>query len=58
MSRQLYGRLVAVSSEGGTRTRNPPINSRMLCQLSYLGMRHILAWTGGWPRLPSGIASV
>ena len=24
-------------SGGGTRTRNPPVNSRMLCQLSYPG---------------------
>src|ERR671935_3305290 len=26
-----------VSSPGWTRTNNPPVNSRMLCQLSYWG---------------------
>src|SRR5262245_11479254 len=28
-----------VSSPGWTRTNNPPVNSRMLCQLSYWGKR-------------------
>ena len=27
------------SSPGWTRTNNPPVNSRMLCQLSYRGTR-------------------
>src|SRR4029077_4860236 len=27
-----------VSSPGWTRTNNPPVNSRMLCQLSYRGI--------------------
>jgi hypothetical protein len=27
------------SSPGWTRTNNPPVNSRMLCQLSYWGRR-------------------
>ena len=26
-----------LSSPGWTRTNNPPVNSRMLCQLSYRG---------------------
>jgi hypothetical protein len=26
-----------MSSRGWTRTNNPPVNSRMLCQLSYAG---------------------
>jgi hypothetical protein len=28
-----------LSSPGWTRTNNPPVNSRMLCQLSYRGTR-------------------
>src|SRR5688500_1259880 len=28
-----------ISSRGWTRTNNPPVNSRMLCQLSYAGRR-------------------
>jgi hypothetical protein len=32
-------RLRRASSEAGTRTQNLPVNSRLLCQLSYLGMR-------------------
>ena len=27
-----------LSSPGWTRTNNPPVNSRMLCQLSYRGL--------------------
>ncbi len=30
---------ISVSSPGWTRTNNPPVNSRMLCQLSYRGQR-------------------
>ena len=50
------------SSGGGTRTRNPPVNSRMLCQLSYPGMTgdilcgapiDPLAWEGP-PSIGSG----
>ena len=31
-----------VSSRGWTRTNNPPVNSRMLCQLSYAGRQRRL----------------
>jgi hypothetical protein len=46
-----------MSSSGWTRTSNPSINSRMLCQLSYRGMRE----AGGivanrfWLREPHGL---
>ena len=30
--------MVLASSEARTRTENRPVNSRMLCQLSYLGL--------------------
>src|SRR5204863_2839055 len=30
------------SSPGWTRTNNPPVNSRMLCQLSYWGKRRLV----------------
>src|SRR5712691_5875561 len=34
----LVARAVLRSSPGWTRTNNPPVNSRMLCQLSYRGL--------------------
>jgi hypothetical protein len=41
-------RVVPPGSPGWTRTSNPSVNSRMLCQLSYRGMLQMRLY-GSWP---------
>src|SRR3954452_5259710 len=45
-------RVVPPSSPGWTRTSNPSVNSRMLCQLSYRGMLQMRLY-GSWPAASS-----
>src|SRR5215213_2229744 len=45
-------RAVPPSSPGWTRTSNPSVNSRMLCQLSYRGMLQMRLYVS-WPAASS-----
>jgi hypothetical protein len=45
-------RTVPPSSPGWTRTSNPSVNSRMLCQLSYRGILQMRLY-GSWPAASS-----
>jgi hypothetical protein len=47
-------RVVPPSSPGWTRTSNPSVNSRMLCQLSYRGMLQMRLY-GSWPAASSSL---
>src|SRR6476619_5976697 len=53
------------SSPGWTRTNNPPVNSRMLCQLSYRGRQRPdcsrapgLILRGGWRVRPPNLGAM